>query len=1462
MSRINKLRFCNLNYNNNSMKINDELFILNGENTLFNLRNGGGKSVLVQMISAPFVGGRKRDTKDREFSSYFTSSTPTYILVEWKLDDAAGYLLTGMMVRKKDYSSDEDSKEKLDIYNFIYQYNEANPYDIKSIPFIEQTDNKKTVKTYSNSKKLFEKLKGDRELKFNYYDMNNTATSRAYFDKLKEYKIDRKEWESIIKKINLKESGLSDLFTNAKNTEGLVKEWFLPNIAIKLNKDNDRIKEYRDLINSYILTYKNNENSIEKKRKIELFNEEIKVVYEGCNTYLDTINNRKFQENKIANIIEELDNKHDFNEKEIEKLENEIRKIDDSIKELGYEKLSLEIYKNKDQLNDLIVKKDNQNRLISEIIEKLDSLKNKRNIYACANIYNRYQETSKELQDIENKLEILKREKEDNTPRINDLGFTIRNILNDELESLKTLINEEKTKKDSLNQEKVDLEKEVKSSREKLGRLIQNSGKFQEAIKGFDKEEIRFNKKYNENLYRNIEKLYNNQFILELEKKIEDRINEITKEITKLTRELIDSNEEVKRKENKKQSINEDLVKADSNLKIQKENLSNLENQIEERKEILKYIGYPKEKLFETEDIIQNFEREIKIIRGDESKLKKAKDELKSEVEKLETGRVLELSKEVLNALKAKDISIVYGMEWLKKNNKSSKENEEIVNNNPFIPYSLIMDNRDIEILTKEKIDVFTSNPISIVNRDSLEKVIINKDSNLAFEGDVKFLISFNNKLLNEEELEELINYKKEKITEFDDELAKKFDEIQLYEDKMNKVKYSNLSFEGYENTKNEINKLTDSLQELKGEEVIVREEINGLKKLIDETDNNINNLKKENDKSNSKKDDFNELKLDYEKYLKNLNEDKINQEKINVFNKKIEENIKREKELIDFIEQCKDTIISYNTKKDNTSNDLLNYEGYKTGEVIKKDKEDLLSEYSSLTKNITDTEAELREKEKLARDKYKKEEETLIKKAEDYKLKDEDYKTVIYNIDKEREIEIEIEKKEDYLNNEKDNLSNISSNIAGSETSLNVKFNNLKKIYETDNPKSKDLLYEKDYKKEEAELKVEKNILSDKMGKVNKLLNTIDTSRRSFDEFNHLVIEEIIELELNYDNLKDDIGMAKRDLNKFKDKETKDESRLYNNLRDIKDTGEFKEDLLFKEPLETLLFIVSKPEELLKNLNIITQGYNSLVEKLISDIELIKKEEETVIESLLEYIKEVHENINKIDSNSSITIKDKSIKMLNIKVQEWEENKEIYKIKLKDYIAEIREQSIINLNKNESIDNLISTKINIEKLYDEVVSISSIDIKLYKIEEDKQRKISWDEVAKNSGGEGFLSAFVILSSLMSYMRKDETDIFSRKEDGKVLIMDNPFAQTSSAHLLKPLIEVAKKSNTQLICLSDLRGDAILNRFDNIYLLNLISSKTYMGNKYLKAEHIKGNEDEGHVLTASRFKIEEQIRLF
>ena len=137
MSKMNALRIVNLNYNNNAIRISDEVFHMNGESTLLSLRNGGGKSVLVQMMLAPFVHKRYRDAKDRPFESYFTTGKPTFIIVEWVLDHNAGYVSTGMMVRRRQEIT-EESNDNLEIIQFISEYKSPCRQDIYHLPIVER----------------------------------------------------------------------------------------------------------------------------------------------------------------------------------------------------------------------------------------------------------------------------------------------------------------------------------------------------------------------------------------------------------------------------------------------------------------------------------------------------------------------------------------------------------------------------------------------------------------------------------------------------------------------------------------------------------------------------------------------------------------------------------------------------------------------------------------------------------------------------------------------------------------------------------------------------------------------------------------------------------------------------------------------------------------------------------------------------------------------------------------------------------------------------------------------------------------------------------------------------------------------------------------------------------------------------------------------------------------------------
>ncbi|WP_138202659.1 hypothetical protein [Haloimpatiens lingqiaonensis] len=1460
MSKIHKIRFVNLNYNYNTMKIDDEKFYLNGENTMLNLRNGGGKSVLVQMVMAPFVNRRYRNTKDRAFESYFTSGTPTYILVEWKLDDGAGYLLTGMMVRKKEAASDENSKEKLDIINFIHEYRDKNEYDIDNIPIIDEKADRRVVKSYANSKNLFENLKKNRELKFNYYDMNNSVTTKNYFSKLEEYKINYREWETIIKQINLKESGLSELFTKAKDSKGLVKEWFLPAVENKLKIDEDRIDNYRKLLDRYIKQYRQNKANIDKKAKLELFNELSKGIHMCCDEFISTAEKKEEIKNYIGNVIEFLKEKLEDKEREELELEELAKSLNDKIEELRYEEESIKIYKKQDEIYNLEDQIKNQQELLNESEGRKNSLIRKGNILECAKIHRMYQNTSKELQQYETELRILNKKNEDSAPYINNLGFTIRGILQKELYTVKIEKSDKVQLKKDLVKEKEDINDKLNTNRKENYGLTEKKGSLSAEILSFGKLEDSFNRNYRLNLFRNIEGYFDDQKVLVIDKEINDEIFTLNKERKSIVEKILSDEEKLKSKESERKRNFQNIYDVKNKLANKALELEKAEEEIKKRKDIIKFVYLEEDKVFDGESIVNAFDRKIDFLKEDETKLKRQFEGIVSEIEKLKTGKVLELPKDVEEKLRQKDISITYGMEWLKKNGYSLEKNKKLVEDNPFIPYSLVMDDKELESLEKECLDIFTSFPISIINRKDLENGIDNINAGIVNLNGVSFFISFNNKLLNESELLILIAAKEKEAEAVQSKIGEKKENIAFYEEKRNLVKYSELTLEGYEVLKREIKLLGEEEQELRQIEINLEKSILSLQDEIKNNKEKGKLLEKNIESNSSKAKAFKELIEAYEQYKK----DKISlervEERLKIIQDEIDKGENRKNQIENEINECSISINHYINKEEKALKELSNFNIYRSGTKIEKDIEDLLSEYYALTKDITSTEKELRDKIKVLSEKFNEVERELNLKADKYKVSESDYINETYDIHKEFEIKDELDKESNSYKSLLKEYNKLNSAINITKSKLDDLYSFLKDKFDREEPKNKSLLIEKDFKLEIEKFKLMIHESNNKKVQVNKLKAKIENNLTSLNEFNDLNVIEKVVVDIDLNQLDSFIGRLKRDFNNIKDEEINKEKNLTNLVVDIEIKDEFKHESLFKEPIQTLKALKSKPKEFKKQLNLITNSYELIMEKLLADIELIEKEEGKILESILEYVEDVHENIEKIDENSSITIGTRRLKMLSIKVSDWNENKELYKIRLKEYIEQVRGQSIKALEQNEDIEDIISNNININKLYDEVVGIGSVNIKLYKIEEDKQRQITWDEVSKNSGGEGFLSAFVILSSLLSYMRKDESDIFSRKESGKVLIMDNPFAQTSSAHLLKPLIDIAKKSNTQLICLTGLGGDSIYNRFDNIYVLNLIPSKLKSGVKYLRSEHTKGEEEE--VIVASRFKIEEQIKLF
>lgn len=291
---------------------------------------------------------------------------------------------------------------------------------------------------------------------------------------------------------------------------------------------------------------------------------------------------------------------------------------------------------------------------------------------------------------------------------------------------------------------------------------------------------------------------------------------------------------------------------------------------------------------------------------------------------------------------------------------------------------------------------------------------------------------------------------------------------------------------------------------------------------------------------------------------------------------------------------------------------------------------------------------------------------------------------------------------------------------------------------------------------------------------------------------------------------------------------------------------------MCIRDSLAALQKLTDSAQGFLQKLQLIVDSLTTQAAKLKADLEFVEQEMQHVIALLEDYVQAVHREMGTIDHNSTIKVRGRSVKMLELKLPVWDDNANVYHLHIKDLVEKLTQQGLALLQQNKPIEELLGKSLTTKSLYNEVIDLHNVRVKLYKIEAQREVPISWREVARNSGGEGFLSAFVILSSLLYYMRRDETDIFADRNEGKVLIMDNPFAQTNAAHLLTPMMDMARKNNTQLISLTGLGGDSIYNCYDNIYVLNLIASELSHV-QYLKSKHLAGEETE--VLSLARVEV-------
>lgn len=1488
MSKINAVRFINLNYNNNAMKINDECMQFSGKSTLLSLRNGGGKTVLVQMMTAPFVHRGKQKTKDRPFESYFTTAKPSFILVEWLLDGGAGYVLTGLMVRKNQEISEEKT-DALEMMAIISEYKEPCMQDIHHLPVVEQNEKTMKLKSYNSCRKLFEDYKKDKKLSFFCYDMSSPAQSRQYFYKLMEYQINYKEWETIIRKVNVKESGLSELFSDCRTEKELVEKWFLEAVESKLNKEENKVKNFQEILEKYAGKYKNIKEQLKRRDAIQKFKEAAEEIQINAEDFLVKEGEKIEQEKVIAAFIARLNVLYEEAEIERERQEEGRKKLQEELEFLKYEQLSCEFHeKNREKRNHA----SNREMIDLEkesLLRKQQKIQKKVHVFLCAKQQEMVNEDKQEWEIRKEKAAISRTKEENLEPERNRIGGQLSGYYEYRL-------SDNKEKQEAIKKQKLQIRKDISQQkdilneyREKTKKITESKGSFRSLVRGYDNIEIKYNSNYKENLSRNILGVYE-AGMLDIKQEMYDKEQKKSIQENKEQKEKSENTtEEIHRTERAIEEKREKYFQKDSDIKQAEKEKKGYEQELEERKDILKYLELPEEKLFAREEILHKAKIKMQELSSRRRTLEKKEDALQKEYKLLVSGRVMELPDNLKEEFEKLDVPVVYGMEWLKKNGFTEKKNKEIVSQNPFLPYALILTRQELKKLSERNGETYTSFPIPIIERENLESIKLDRTQSFVKMQDIHFYILFNENLLDEEKMEIMIEQKQKDIADIRETMQICKNEYEDYFHRFDVIKRQAVTKENWDKIQKKLQKLEKEKEDIFQNIQQARDTKQSLKKNFEILQKTLRELEKKIESQAARQRAFKELRTAYAEYEENnkklqeyereeerlenrqhLTEEKISQLEENYRELSGQENsLFREEESIQ--NACQKFAAYKEINRNVKAGKLLgvdstlrtdNNSGVKIipseAEVLK-----LEARYEAVTADISQELKELELEEEKALTRYHKSFGELRELCQKYNLKNSEWQNIIYDKREQlyQEAELEdydkkIERKANLLNEEDKKIGILNSQLEGI----------LKQIVSEcgkGNPLEEEKISQKDLESAKNQTKYQLSELERKIAFSEKAIQKYRENLTALSEYNNFSADEEIHFEQDFKKmsekeLRDFKGMLIRDYNDIIRCVQKCRENLAQTLNKIARQEAFQ-DASYKTPLENMLKVCDDAAKVLRQLNITLESYDSLMKQLEVDISLVETEKKNVTELLEDYVQNIHKNLEKIGRNSTIKIREKSIKMLKVILPVWEDNEKLYSLRLSDFVDEITEEGIRLFENNENAQEYIGRKVTSKNLYDTVVGTGNVQIQLYKIEEQREQQISWNQVAKNSGGEGFLSAFVILSSLLDYMRKDDSDIFMDKNEGKVLLMDNPFAQTNAEHLLKPLMNLADKTNTQLICLTGLGGESIYNRFDNIYVLNLIEAHLRNGIQYLRPEHKKGEEVKVETILPTHIEVEEML---
>ena len=1414
MPHINRIRVNNVKYNFGTQYYDDFLMRFNGKNTIYDLANGGGKSVLMLLLFQNLIPNCTLDDKQPVEKLFRTSdgSKTIHSLIEWNLSDIHikdnyKYMLTGFCARKaKEADGENRENASIEYFNYCIFYREYNDNDIKNLPL----KNGKERVTYNGLKNYLRELeKKDLSLSVKIFEKKGD-----YQRFISDYGIYESEWE-IIRGINKTEGHVRTYFeTNYRNTRKVVEDLLIEEIIQKSFMNRYGTQE-EDTMAKTLLDIKDKLIELsDKKTQIGNFDKQQEII-EAFVSRIASIKQMYFTkenlESQVCKIYNTICMKEEKYNTDRDSLVTRLEEVRASIKDLARLCDTAKVMKEKsviDKMNEKLVEISNDAR---ELKEALDAKKEELRFKESGNDYLDYVHYKREADSIREAINARKMDSSAilvETEHFATELYARNKVRLSEIDENLAKEEEAATKESSANEELSAKERSI--AREKA--VI----------------EFRYNNLKDE--YDNRSEALSAKLAqagVLIPSSIENDMRNKQKELSALEAkkvELLNQIEEEKEKE-KTLLVLMETRKLESDMLADKENeIFKQDKETKEKREKLEKIHsvYADKKI---ENMHMDVIRQISDIEAD---LRKKEYKLKA----LKQNISIPMSDTMKNICEYieryhGDICIP-GAIYL--STKAEEEREALINRIPILPYSIVITKNFYRVIEDTKILDMNSGetPDFIIDEDAIRnnKDIINND-NIIVSMKKRELV-YSNKAMEaelnsvEEEIKELSRslrrlYEYEEVIREDYVFIRSYNgatdigDLQEIRDRHKEVeKLFEQAKEEYKSCLSAINSLNNSLNECENDIDKISEEVLDMNVMMNESAE-CDLLEKQ---FKSAKDRLDEISREHKNILARL-EAAVNQ------SAKRLEKIKALREQKELIEQ------EWNSK-------YKIY--YKEGHNVKisGDYETIVSKLNGLIEALKDENSDMADKEKLL-----KSYETSMNKAIDnirYRETDEsELKTAHENNDlvrsdneSLRQIKSECNKINDNLENMYLEMDDLKSKRDKSEGGISQGIQNIIEKYGVFDEEGidKDRLDEfintqkvnaKSIEELEVRLAIELKEFDSFAGKQvilrENLERILNTGNININKYSGIVDEGVDLYEATKDISERCDTFTKQLYEKRQEFETNKRMLIatLNTLSAIELANEIEGNVLFPASSEEATGLVTR----LNDTNMCIELEKERVSKGIEDMERIKDNfENQCVQSCIK----IKTELERLPKLSKINMDGENISIIDLKIPYI--NEEAYKERMSEYINETANEAD-SLKENDDKLKYIRSRLSWKKLFSVIVTdMNGIRLKLYKRERiaENSRYLPYEEAVGSTGqSQGIYIQFLV--SIINYISSVNSRGAEASGLKKVIFIDNPFGAAKDVYIWEPIFKLLKTNNVQLIVPARGATPAITGRFDVNYVL-------------------------------------------